>query len=90
MTTSLVTTGRKRSRDSNRSDSSNIIVNPLDVVEGGDLIADRLEVAPTSLHARASIRERRGFYQYGGHVGALVQGAVAKAPTRGPGAQADL
>jgi hypothetical protein len=88
MTTSLVTTGRKRNRDSNRSDNSNIIVNPLDVVEGGDLIVDRLEVAPT--HTRASLRERRGFYQYGGHVGASVQGAVAKAPTRGPGTQADL
>jgi hypothetical protein len=89
MTTSLVTAGRKRSRDSNRSDSSNI-VNPLDVVEGGDLIVDRLEVAPTFLHTRASLRERIGFYQYGGHVGASVQGAVAKAPTRGPGTQADL
>jgi hypothetical protein len=44
MTTSLVTTGRKRSRDSNRSDSSDIIVNPLDVAEGDDLIAARLEV----------------------------------------------
>ena len=53
MTTSLVTTGRKRSRDSNRSDSSNIIVNPLDVVEGGDLIADRLEVGADFLHAPA-------------------------------------
>ena len=66
-----------------------MIVNPLDVVEGGDLIADRLEVGADSLHARASLRER-GLYQYGGHVGASVQGAVAKAPTRGPGTQAEL
>ena len=51
MTTSLVTTGRKRSRDSNRSYSSNIIVNPLDVFEGGDLIADHLEVGADFLHA---------------------------------------
>ena len=67
-----------------------MIVNPLDVVEGGDLIADRLEVGADSLHARASLRERRGFYQYGGHVGVSVQGAVAKAPTRGPGTQPDV
>ena len=67
-----------------------MIVNPSNVVEGGDLIADRLKVGADSLHARAGLRERRGFYQYGGHVGVSVQGAVAKAPTRGPGAQADL
>ena len=66
-----------------------MIVNPLDVVEGGDLIADRLEVGADSLHARASLRER-GLYQYGGHVGVSVQGAVAKAPTRGPGKQPDV
>jgi hypothetical protein len=29
-------------------------------------------------------------YQYRGHVGAPVQGAVANAPTRGPGAQSLL
>ena len=59
MTTSLVTTGRKRSRDSNRSDSSNIIVNPLDVVEGGDLIADRLEVGADFLCTRQPSRAQR-------------------------------
>jgi hypothetical protein len=59
MTTSLVTTGRKRRRDSNRSDSSNIIVNPLDVVEGSDLIAIAWRSALTSLHARASLRKQR-------------------------------
>jgi hypothetical protein len=67
-----------------------MIVNPLDVVEGGDLIADRLEVGADFLTCTPSLRERRGFYQYDVHVGAAVQGAVAKAPTRGPGAQADL
>jgi hypothetical protein len=67
-----------------------MIVNPLAVIEGGDLIADRLEVGTYSLNARASLRECRGFYRYGGHVGVLVQGAVAKAPTRGPGTQPDL
>ncbi|SDJ36628.1 hypothetical protein SAMN05216338_104742 [Bradyrhizobium sp. Rc2d] len=54
-----------------------MIVNPLDVVEGGDLIADPPEVGADLLHARANLRERRGFYQYGEQVGVSVQGAVA-------------
>ncbi|MET4023783.1 hypothetical protein ABIC10_008925 [Bradyrhizobium sp. S3.2.12] len=67
-----------------------MIVNPLDVIEGGDLIADRLELGAALITARASLREGRGVYQYDGHVGVSVQGAVAKAPTRGPGTQPDV
>lgn len=54
-----------------------MIVNPSNVVEDGDLIADHLKVGADSLQARAGLRQRRRFYQYGGHVGVSVQGAVA-------------
>src|ERR1700751_3723917 len=49
----------------------------------------------TSEHKRVGDGTRRSFgstetYQYRGHVGAPAQGAVANAPTRGPGAQSLL
>lgn len=65
-----------------------MIVDPLDVVEGGDLVADRLKAQRRLItRTRQRLREMRGFYRYGGHVGVSVQGAVAKALTRGPGTQ---